>query len=131
MVTRGFPVVYARDVERCAGFYESLGFERTFQLPEESPGYISLKAGMTEMGIVSNDWAKMQYDLDMADGPRFEMFLYVDDVDTTFMKLREGGAPALREPDDMPWGERVAFVQDPEGNPVALARPVDIADTVT
>jgi hypothetical protein len=24
-------------------------------------------------------------------------------------------------PENMPWGERVAFVSDPEGNPVALA----------
>jgi lactoylglutathione lyase len=29
--------------------------------------------------------------------------------------------PVLRTPTDMPWGERVAYVSDPEGNPVALA----------
>ena len=27
----------------------------------------------------------------------------------------------LREPADMPWGERVAYVSDPDDNPVALA----------
>ena len=27
----------------------------------------------------------------------------------------------MREPVDMPWGERVAFVADPEGNLVSLA----------
>jgi lactoylglutathione lyase len=27
----------------------------------------------------------------------------------------------LREPADMPWGERVAYLADPEGNVVALA----------
>jgi len=26
----------------------------------------------------------------------------------------------LREPEDMPWGERIAAVADPDGNPVAL-----------
>jgi lactoylglutathione lyase len=27
----------------------------------------------------------------------------------------------LRDPADMPWGERIATVADPDGNPVALA----------
>ena len=31
------------------------------------------------------------------------------------------GATVLREPADMSWGERVAYVTDPEGNLVSLA----------
>jgi lactoylglutathione lyase len=27
----------------------------------------------------------------------------------------------LQEPADMPWGERIAYVSDPDDNPVALA----------
>ena len=30
----------------------------------------------------------------------------------------------LQEPATMPWGERQAYLADPEGNPVALATPV-------
>ena len=30
--------------------------------------------------------------------------------------------PVLAEPEDMPWGERMAYVSDPDGNPVALAQ---------
>jgi lactoylglutathione lyase len=54
-------------------------------------------------------------------GPRHELFVCVEDVDATFARVREAGATALREPADMPWGERVAFVRDPEGNVVTLA----------
>jgi lactoylglutathione lyase len=57
----------------------------------------------------------------MGEGVRFEMFVYVDDVDDTAEKLRAGGTTVLREPASMPWGERVAYVCDPDGNPVALA----------
>jgi lactoylglutathione lyase len=40
--------------------------------------------------------------------------------------LRGEGAAILRDPADMPWGERVGFVADPDGNPVALpTRPHD------
>jgi lactoylglutathione lyase len=45
--------------------------------------------------------------------------VYVEDVDATVAALRD--AAILREPADMPWGERVAYVSDPEGNVVALA----------
>jgi lactoylglutathione lyase len=62
----------------------------------------------------------------MGAGPRVEMFVYVDDVDTLVTSLRAEGVPVLREPEDMPWGERIATVTDPDGNPVALANaPAD------
>ena len=35
--------------------------------------------------------------------------------------LRPDGVPVLRDPEDMPWGGRVGYVADPDGNPVALA----------
>jgi lactoylglutathione lyase len=46
----------------------------------------------------------------------------VDEVDRLVEELRAGGVNVLREPADMPWGERVAYVTDPDGNPVALAQ---------
>jgi lactoylglutathione lyase len=52
---------------------------------------------------------------------RHELFVYVEDVDVMTASLRDAGAGVLREPADMPWGERVGFVADPEGDLVALA----------
>jgi lactoylglutathione lyase len=57
----------------------------------------------------------------MGEGPRFELFVYVDDVDETVDTMLDAAVRVLREPQDMPWGERVAFVADPDGNPVTLA----------
>ncbi len=33
-----------------------------------------------------------------------------------------GGCPILVEPTDQPWGERVAYVSEPDGNLVMLTR---------
>jgi lactoylglutathione lyase len=119
---RAFPVVYARDVSRTAAFYERLGFERHFQLPAEGePGYVGLRRGAHELAVVDAAWPQDQYGAPMGDGVRFELFVYVDDVDALVARLR-GDVDVLREPEAMPWGERVAYVADPEGNPVALAR---------
>ena len=122
MTGRAFPIVYASDVEATAHFYESLDFDRHFQLPEEGePGYVGLRRGDSEMAVVSRSWPDQQYGLPVGAGPRFEMFVYVDDADTTIARLRDDGAGVLRPAEDMPWGERVGFVTDPDGNPVAIA----------
>ena len=123
MNERAFPVVYARDVSRTAAFYETLGFERHFQLPAEgAPGYVGLRRASSELAVVASTWPGEQYGAAVGDGVRFELFVYVEDVDELVERLRRAGVAVLREPADMPWGERVAAVADPDGNPVSLAR---------
>jgi lactoylglutathione lyase len=123
MAERAFPVIYAQQPAATAAFYERLGFERHVQLPPEGePGYIGLRRGTFEVSVVDAQWTKDMFDETAATGkqsPRFEMFVYVDDVERTVEEL---GAPVLKGPEDMPWGERIAYVADPDGNPVALSR---------
>ncbi len=44
------------------------------------------------------------------------LHLYVRDADATFRRALEGGAVAVEEPADMPYGDRRAMVEDPFGN---------------
>ena len=119
---RAFPVVYATDVAATARFCERLGFSQFVQLPAEGdPGYVGLRRDGAELAVTAREWARDQYGLALGDGPRFEMFVYTDDVDTLIAALRAEGVTVLRDPADMPWGERIATVADPDGNPVALA----------
>lgn len=125
MVSRAFPVVYASDVERSAQFWEMLGFRRHFQLPAEGePGYVGLRSDSSvgELAVTSAEWAVDRYGLELGDGARFEMYVYVADLDGMVRQLADANVPILREPEDMPWGERIATVADPEGNPVALCQ---------
>jgi lactoylglutathione lyase len=127
LAKRAFPVVYATDVSRTARFWERLGFTRFFRLPAEGdPGYVGLRRDGAELAVTAREWARDQYGLELGDGPRFEMFVYVDDVDTLVATLRADGVPVLRIPADMPWGERVAAIADPDGNPVSLANEARI-----
>jgi lactoylglutathione lyase len=119
---RAFPLIFATSVAATCEFYEDLGFERHFQLPPEGePGYVGLRRGPQELAVVTSDWPRQQYGAEVSDGVRFEMFVYVNDVDEHVERLRTAGSSVLCEPADMPWGERVAYVSDPDGNPVALA----------
>jgi len=125
MVSRAVPVLYATNVERAAQFWELLGFRRHFQLPPEGdPGYVGLHSDTSsaELAVTSAEWAMDRYGLSLGDGPRFEMYLYVPELDAMVRQLAGAGVPIMREPEDMPWGERIATVADSDGNPVTLCQ---------
>ena len=124
-ISRAFPIVYASDVEQAARFWELLGFRRHVQLPAEGePGYIGLRSDApgAELAISNAQWATSRYGMSMGDGPRFEMYIYVADLEGMVRQLADADVPVLREPEYMPWGERIATVADTEGNPVALCQ---------
>jgi lactoylglutathione lyase len=123
MALRAFPVLYAKDVEAVAAFYVRLGFQEHFRMPgnDGSAGFIALRCDGGELAVTTEDAPRMLAGVEPGEGPRHELFVYVDDVDRAVAELRAGGTSVLREPTDMPWGERVAFVADPEGNVVSLA----------
>lgn len=52
---------------------------------------------------------------------RFEMFVYVDDVDETVEALMTAGYTTIKPPANLPWGDLFAYVADPDGNPVAIS----------
>jgi lactoylglutathione lyase len=120
-------VVYTRNVQRSLGFYSDLlDFVKQFQFPpdQDDPGYVSLRRDEADLGIVHESSPQQLIGQSMGEGPRFELFVYVDDVDGTVDRMRVAGVTILRDPADMPWGERVAYVTDPDGNPVTLAAPI-------
>jgi lactoylglutathione lyase len=51
--------------------------------------------------------------------------VYTDDVDEAVADLRDRGYEVLLEPVDQPWGERMAYVADPDGNPVMICAELD------
>jgi uncharacterized glyoxalase superfamily protein PhnB len=49
-----------------------------------------------------------------ATGGASGLYTYVDDVDTSLAQARKAGA-GVGEAEDMPWGDRVGVVTDPDG----------------
>ncbi len=46
-----------------------------------------------------------------------------EEVDAVYARVTGAGYKGLREPWDSPWGQRYAFLQDPDGNRVDLFAP--------
>ena len=123
MALRAFPVLHAKDVEAVAGFYARLDFVEHARLPspDGSAGFIGMRRGGAELAVTTEHSPRQLSGVEPGSGPRGELFVYVERVDEVVDELRGAGVTVLREPVDMPWGERVAYLADPEGNLVTLA----------
>ncbi len=112
MSDRAFPIISVPDLPATRRFYEDLGFSQTYQFPPEGePGFVTMERGSSSIGIGASGGP---------DEDRFGYWVYVDDVDASLNQLRSSGAPVVAEPEDQPWGERVARTRDPAGNLVYL-----------
>ncbi|MEU3451582.1 VOC family protein [Streptomyces thermolilacinus] len=113
------PVITTADPDVLLGFYTKLfGAEEIFRVPEEGPVfYLGLRIGDSDLGLV----AKAETG-DRA-APRILLSIGVDDVDETLGRVTALGGSVSGGANDMPWGQRVAHIQDPDGNPVNLTQP--------
>jgi lactoylglutathione lyase len=108
-----FPIFSARDLAKTRRFYEQLGFTQTYQFPPEGePGFVTMERGSSTIGIGAGEGSD--------DADRVAYWVYVDNVDDAFAALRTTGAPVVAEPEDQPWGERIARTRDPDGTVVIL-----------
>ena len=123
---RAFPMLSCADLEASRRFYgELLGGRESYRFPEEGePAFVALTLGDSEIGLGvlgDGDGAIHRRALRPATGHRIELCVYVDDVDATVAAMRSARVEVVVAPADMPWGERIAYVEDPDGNLVMLA----------
>jgi lactoylglutathione lyase len=77
-----------------------------------------VRLALSTRKVMSKATGESSY-LKEAQGHSFELAFKAGspiEVDTTFSKITGKGAKAIKEPSDMPWGQRTAFFADPDGN---------------
>lgn len=122
--SRVMPMLSVADMAASRRFYETiLGGELVYAFPPEGePVFLTLNFGKTEIGLgVLSEKGVHGRPLRPASGHRIELCINVDDVDATLSVL---SAPIAMQPADQPWGERAAYVEDPDGNLVMLVAPL-------
>ncbi|MDT0304989.1 VOC family protein [Streptomonospora wellingtoniae] len=125
MATKLFPMLSCGDLARSLAFYRDLlGGVETYRFPEEGPPqFVALAVGGSEIGlgpVSAQPWHGRRQR--PATGHRIELCVYVDDVDDAFARAGADGFEAVAEPAETPWGERIAWIGDPDGNLVMLTR---------
>ena len=111
-----FPILNSRDLPRLVAFYENaLGATIAYRFASgDEDDYVSLRWGSEALGVGRVPDAATE-------GDRVALWFYVDDVDDAHRSWLAAGGSSLDAPADMPWGERVARVRDPDGNVAHLA----------
>lgn len=123
-VLRSFPMLSVQSLPASVRFYvELLGGEEAYRFPDPGDAvFISLRLGSSELGLGQLGAGPALHGQAQrpASGHRIELCLYVEELEGLVESLGAAGVPVLLEPCLQPWGERVAYVSDPDGNLVML-----------
>ena len=118
-----YVVLLVDDLDRSLAFYcDTLGL----RLGHRSDPYAQLDTGRTRVALYLR--TAMADTLGLGDlrrpdprAPAFELGFKVDDVDAAYGALTGRGVEGVVEPTDRPWGQRTAYVRDPDGHLIELA----------
>ncbi len=113
MFTSMFPILSTPDLPRLLDFYVSaLDATVAYAFPDDGDAaFVSVDVAGSHLGLGTDPQVAE------ADGAqRAALWFYADSCDDAVARLVAHGATVLTGPEDMPWGERVADVRDPDGN---------------
>lgn len=117
-----YVVLVVDALDRALPFYtEVLGLE----LGHRSGPFAQLATGRTRVALFERHAMARTLERPLRappeDAPGFELGFKVDDVDAAWRTLLERGAEPAVPPTDRPWGQRTAYVRDPDGHWIELA----------
>ena len=120
-----YVILIVEDLDRALGFYvDVLGL----RVGHRSGDYAQLDTGTTRLALYTRSaMAKtlgMALDPPVSNAPGFELGFKVSDVDAGFAELIARGAQPVMPPTDRFWGQRTAYLRDPDGHLIELAQDV-------
>lgn len=116
MFTELFPIVTTADMTRALRFYRDiLEGTVTHEIPDAdgNPVYVGIDFGLSHMGLGQKVEAG-------AAGP-ISLWIQAADCDAAVERLRQNDIKIVDGPRNMPSGERVARVLDPDGNEIIIS----------
>jgi catechol 2,3-dioxygenase-like lactoylglutathione lyase family enzyme len=123
--------VLVHDPDRALNFYrDTLGLELRNDVAREDYRWITVGAGaQPRVGIVLTNYLNGSpadseaVEALVAKGALNGVHFQSDDVDASFVKVRDAGVEIVQEPMDQSWGTRDFAVRDPSGNLIRVEQP--------
>lgn len=118
-----YVILIVDDLDRALNFYtEVLGL----RLGHRSGDYAQMDTGTTRLGFYTRDAMSKTLGMSLKypenEVPAFEIGFKVADVDDAYKELVANGASPVTSPITRPWGQRTAYVRDPDGHLIELAQ---------
>jgi catechol 2,3-dioxygenase-like lactoylglutathione lyase family enzyme len=118
-----YVVLIVADLDRSLAFYvDRLGLT----LNHRSGPYAQLATGRTRLSLYQREAMAETLGVSLrapdADAPGFEIGFKVADVDAAHAELADAGVSSVVAPTTRPWGQRTAYLRDPDGHLIELAQ---------
>jgi len=113
-----FPILACQDLPTSRRFYaEVLGAGQQYQFPADGvPVYLTLSIGESTLGLAVGTGQNAYGERPLpATGHPVDLCVYVDDLDAVLAAAGQAGGALVAEAAEMPWGERVGWIRDPDG----------------
>lgn len=120
-----YVIIYVEDTVKATEFYEkAFGLKTRFL--HESNMYAEMETGETVLAFAQNEMLKMNIGIEAQKGFKncFEIAFSVSDVQNAFETALRNGAKELKKPEEKPWGQTVAYVQDLFGTIIEICTPM-------
>lgn len=121
-----YVILIVEDLDLTLKFYtEILGL----QLSHRSGDYAQMDTGTTRLGFYTRRAMSETIGKSLVKPYKnmncFEIGIKVDDVDITYNELILKGVKGIKTPTNHHWGQRTAYVADPDGNLIELAQDLE------
>lgn len=114
-----FPVINCSDLAGTKSFYQRVfAAQQSYEFVHEGEEvYVTLDVGEGKIALGRGTSPAMYGETPLpAAGHAIDLCLYVLDLDASVEAAPKVGGRIVVDPHVAPWGERVAYLQDPEGN---------------
>ncbi len=121
-----YTILYVDDVRQSVAFYER-AFALTPRFVHEGGDYGEMATGSTTLAFSSRSLMRQlgkHPQKASADAPCFEVAFTTADVPLALERAVSAGAKLVQSPQQMPWGQTVAYVSDLDGFLVEICTPV-------
>ncbi len=121
-------IFYVEDQERSKLFYEKL-FQSKAILNVPGMTEIQIENGFKLGLIPENGIAKIitpaaPHPSSGKGIPRCELYIHVQNIEEWVLRSISGGAKLISSPENRDWGDRVAYVMDPDAHILAFAKKI-------
>jgi catechol 2,3-dioxygenase-like lactoylglutathione lyase family enzyme len=117
-------ILFSDDVTRAVAFYSGLGFSESLRLPTEGdPIHVDLVLDGYKIGIASVTSTREDHGLEpIPEGQRAAVILWTHDTEQAYTKLTANGVHGLKPPHEWLGRLLIAWVSDPDGNPIQIVQ---------
>jgi uncharacterized glyoxalase superfamily protein PhnB len=118
-------IIYVDDAVNATEFYKK-AFDLKTKFIHESNMYAEMESGETTLAFANNEMLKMNTGIESLKGVKncFEIAFSTKDVQKAFIKAISNGAKEIKKPEEKPWGQIVAYVQDSFGTIIEICTPM-------